>query len=74
MIPRTNQDPAILVEFKKADGKKLEAMAEQALIQIKEQKYTQSLIDAGYKGKVLLYGTSASQKKLIVKMETETLV
>ncbi len=68
MYPKKDNDLAIIIEFKKGKDLKLEKLADQALKQIKSNKYEASLKDFGYKGKVLCYGIATFKKNLIAKM------
>ena len=77
--PRNAKDPAILIELKKLKkGKKenkrnLELLADEALQQIKDNKYESLTKNLGYKGKVLCYGVATFKKLVAVKMETKNL-
>ena len=73
MHPKKDNDPAILIEFKKGKDRKLENLAEQALKQITSKQYESALKDFGYKGKVLCYGIATFKKHLIAKTESITL-
>ena len=69
MYPKRD-DLAIIIEFKKGKDRKLEKLADQALKQIKANKYDASLKDFGYRGKVLCYGVATFKKTLVAKMDT----
>ncbi|MBS0626770.1 MAG: AAA family ATPase [Verrucomicrobia bacterium] len=69
MYPKKASDVAVIIEFKKGKDLKLEKLADQALKQIKSNKYESSLKDFGYKGKVLCYGIATFKKHLVAKME-----
>jgi hypothetical protein len=68
LYPKKTGDLAVIIEFKKGKDLKLEKPADQALKQIKSNKYESSLKDFGYKGKVLCYGVATFKKHLIAKM------
>ena len=70
LLPKKPNDPAILIEFKRGKDRKLEKLAEEALKQIRDNKYESLSKDLGYKGKVLCYGVATFKKQLVVKMET----
>ncbi len=70
LMPRTEKDYGIVIEFKKSPLKTLNQAAEKALKQIKKNDYIAQLRTFGYQGKVFCYGIAATGKKLVVKMET----
>ncbi len=70
MYPKRNNDLAVVIEFKKGKDLKLEKLADQALKQIKANKYESSLKDFGYTGKVLCYGIAIFKKHLVAKMDS----
>ena len=65
-----SKEPAVIIEFKKGEDKDLERLAEEALKQIRENRYESLAKDFGYKGKVLCYGIATFKKHVMVKMET----
>lgn len=69
MHPKNNSDTAVVLEFKKGLSPELDNLAEQALAQIKEKKYTSLVKDFGYKGEIICYGIAVFKKNLAVKME-----
>ncbi len=74
--PKNAMDPAILIELKKGNkGNKrnLELLADEALQQIKDNKYESLTKDLGYKGKVLCYGIATFKKQVLIKMETNNI-
>lgn len=73
MLPRNANDPAIIIEFKKGNDRKLEKLADKALKQIRDNKYESLIKDLGYQGKVICYGIAAFKKQLVVKMETKNI-
>ena len=70
MYPKRNNDLAVVIEFKKGKDLKLEKLADQALKQIKANKYESSLKDFGYSGKVLCYGIAIFKKHLVAKIDS----
>ena len=69
MHPKRANDPAIVIEFKKGKDYELEELADEALCQIKDNKYESQLKDFGYRGKVLCYGIATFKKQLVAKMD-----
>ncbi len=63
-FPKKEHDPAIVIAFKKGKDRKLGKLADQALKQIKENKYESQLLDFGFKGRVFYYGIATFQKQL----------
>ena len=77
MHPKNTIDPAILIELKKlkkGENLNLELLADEALQQIKDNKYESLTKDLGYKGKVLCYGIATFKKQVAVKMETKNII
>lgn len=70
MYPKKNTDVAIIIEFKKGKDLKLEKLADQALKQIKTNKYDFDLKSFNYKGKVICYGIATFKKHLVAKMDS----
>jgi len=70
LMPRNQQNPGILIEFKKTNNKKsLVASAKKALEQIKALNYETQIRDFGYHGPVICYGIAIYGKELVVAME-----
>ena len=63
------KDPAVILEFKKGKDNELEKLADEALQQIRENRYESLARDFGYKGKVICYGIAGFKKRLVTKME-----
>ncbi len=70
LMPRTEKDYGVVIEFKKSPLKTLNQAALKALKQIKKNDYIAQLRTFGYQGKILCYGIATTGKKLIVKLET----
>ena len=73
MHPKNTIDPAILIELKKGRSRKLEKVADEALQQIRDNKYESLTKDLSYKGEVLCYGIATFKKQVVVKMETRNI-
>ena len=73
MHPKKGNDPAVIIEFKKGKDDKLEKLADDALQQIRENKYESLAKDFGYRGPVLCYGIAGFKKRLVTKMEVRTI-
>ena len=66
LTPRNQQDPGILIEFKKAKNKKeLAGAAKKALEQIKSKSYVMEMRNAGYHGPIFCYGIAAVPGKYV---------
>ncbi len=70
LMPRTEKDYGIVIEFKKSSLKTLNQAAQKALKQIQKKDYIAQLRTFGYQGKILCYGIATTGKKLLVKMDT----
>lgn len=69
MQPKNSVDQAVVLELKKGTSPDLEALAEEALTQIREKNYIAQLKDFGYTGKIFCYGVAIYKKHLVAKME-----
>ncbi len=65
-----SQAKGILIEFKKGGKKELEALANEAILQIKENSYQTRFRKLKYQGPILCYGIASYKKELLVKLET----
>jgi len=73
LIPRTPQDPGVIIEFKKAkdsDNKILTASAQGALKQIRNKSYITQIKGSGYQGSIFCYGIAVYKKHVVVAIET----
>lgn len=67
IIPRKNNKPAIILEFKIVrKGETLETAAQKALDQISQKKYTQDLFDRSIE-KIIAYGIAFEGRTIMVK-------
>ncbi len=66
LIPRVNNKPGIVIEFKVVrKGETLETAAQRALEQITQKKYTQELADRSI-GRIIAYGIAFEGKNIFV--------
>ncbi len=73
LMPRTPQDPGILIEFKKAKDDNETVLAEsaqEALEQIKNRSYVAEIRNSDYQGSILCYGIAVYKKHVVVAIET----
>jgi hypothetical protein len=68
IIPKQDNKPAIIIEFKKTlAGEMLETAAQKAIDQIVQRKYIQELQAKNF-NKIFAYGIAAEGKQIFVKM------
>jgi len=72
LMPRTPENPGVIIEFKKAKDKDeaiLEASAQEALKQIRNKSYAAEIKSSGYRGPIFCYGIAVHKKHVIIALE-----